>query len=148
MSEMLTDAWAKAWGEALNASASYRAVAASWEGAVLVTVRGDPGRGVEERAVFLDLWHGTCREARAARQGRVVALRAPTGGPPRRATLAAVKTAHSSAPRFLRLAAFAVLAVGVLVQGAAGAAGRGAGSSAGPAAAEAGAPAPGAGGHR
>lgn len=69
MSEILTDAWAKAWSEALNGSASYRAVAASWEGAVLVTVRGDPGRGVEERAVFLDLWHGTCREARAARQG-------------------------------------------------------------------------------
>ena len=75
MSEMLTDAWAKAWGEALNASASYRAVAASWEGAVLVTVRGDPGRGVEERAVFLDLWHGTCREARAARQGDLEAAR-------------------------------------------------------------------------
>ena len=75
MSEILTDAWAKAWGEALNGSASYRAVAASWEGAVLVTVRGDPGRGVEERAVFLDLWHGTCREARAARQGDLEAAR-------------------------------------------------------------------------
>ena len=69
MSEILTDAWAKAWGEALNASASYRVVAASWEGAVLVTVRGDPGHGIEERAVFLDLWHGSCREARAARPG-------------------------------------------------------------------------------
>jgi len=69
MIEILTDAWAKAWGEALNGSASYRAVAASWEGAVLVTVRDDPTRGVQERSVFLDLFHGTCREARAARQG-------------------------------------------------------------------------------
>jgi len=75
MTEILTDAWAKAWGEALNASASYRGVAASWEGAVLVTVRGDPGRGIEERAVFLDLWHGSCREARAARAGDLEAAR-------------------------------------------------------------------------
>jgi putative sterol carrier protein len=69
MSEILTDGWAKAWGEALNGSPTYRAAAASWEGPVLVTVRGDPARGVQERAVFLDLFHGTCREARAARQG-------------------------------------------------------------------------------
>jgi hypothetical protein len=75
MTEILTDAWAKAWGEALNASASYRGVAASWEGAVLVTVRGDPGHGIEERAVFLDLWHGGCREARAARPGDLDAAR-------------------------------------------------------------------------
>jgi len=75
MTEILTDAWARAWGEALNASASYRAVAASWEGAVLVTVRGDPGHGIEERAVFLDLFHGTCREARSARQGDLEAAR-------------------------------------------------------------------------
>jgi putative sterol carrier protein len=75
MTEILTDAWARAWGEALNGSATYRAVATSWEGAVLVTVRGDPGRGIEERAVFLDLWHGSCREARAAGQGDLEAAR-------------------------------------------------------------------------
>jgi putative sterol carrier protein len=75
MTEILTDAWARAWGEALNGSATYRAVAASWEGGVLVTVRGDPERGIEERAVFLDLWHGTCREARAARPGDLEAAR-------------------------------------------------------------------------
>jgi len=49
-----------------------------------------------------------------------------------------VKTAHASAPWFLRLAAVAVLAVGVLVQGAAGATGRGAVASAAAAATEAG----------
>jgi len=75
MTEILTDAWARAWGEALNGSATYRAVAASWEGAVLVAVRGDPDRGVEERAVFLDLWHGTCRDARAARPEDLEAAR-------------------------------------------------------------------------
>jgi putative sterol carrier protein len=66
MAEIMSDAWAKAWGEALNASASYRAAAASWEGALLVTVRGEPARGIEARAVLLDLWHGTCRGAREA----------------------------------------------------------------------------------
>jgi putative sterol carrier protein len=75
MTEILSDAWAKAWGEALNGSATYRAVAASWEGAVLVTARADPARGVEERSAFLDLHHGTCREARAGRAGDLEAVR-------------------------------------------------------------------------
>jgi putative sterol carrier protein len=66
MAEILSDEWASAWGEALNASASYRTAAASWEGAVVVAVRPEPARGVESRAVFLDLWRGACREARAA----------------------------------------------------------------------------------
>ena len=66
MAEILSDEWASAWCEALNASATYRTAAASWEGAVVVAVRRDPGRGVEPRAVFLDLWRGACREARAA----------------------------------------------------------------------------------
>ena len=42
---------------------------------MVVTVRGDPARDVQERSVFLDLFHGTCREARAARQGDMDAAR-------------------------------------------------------------------------
>ena len=64
--EILSEAWAQAWSDALNASESYRAAAAGWEGAVVVAVRGEPARGVEARAVFLDLWHGACRAARVA----------------------------------------------------------------------------------
>jgi putative sterol carrier protein len=75
MAEIMSGAWAKAWGEALNASASYRAAAASWEGALLVTVRGEPARGIDERAVLLDLWHGTCREAREASADDLPAVR-------------------------------------------------------------------------
>ena len=65
-SEIMSEAWAQAWSEALNASEGFRAAAAGWEGALAVAVRGEPKRGIEGRAVFLDLWHGMCRAARAA----------------------------------------------------------------------------------
>ena len=64
--EILSEAWAQAWSDALNGSESYRAAAAGWEGAFVVAVRGEPARGIEARAVFLDLWHGACRAARVA----------------------------------------------------------------------------------
>lgn len=67
--EILSEAWAQAWSEALNGSESYRAAAAGWEGALAVAVRGEPARGIEGRAVFLDLWHGACRAARVAGPG-------------------------------------------------------------------------------
>jgi putative sterol carrier protein len=48
----------------LNQREGYRAAAATWEGAILLVMLGD-GAG-QERRVFLDLWHGDCRDARAA----------------------------------------------------------------------------------
>jgi putative sterol carrier protein len=46
-------------GDALNASAAYRAAATTWDGAVRLVAREVPGAdGV--RAVWLDLHHGTC----------------------------------------------------------------------------------------
>ncbi len=62
MAEIMTEEWASEWCRALNASPAFRAAAASWEGAVLLVVRGVPAH-----AVFLDLWHGACRAARVAR---------------------------------------------------------------------------------
>ncbi|MGD1146799.1 MAG: SCP2 sterol-binding domain-containing protein [Thermoanaerobaculaceae bacterium] len=73
--EILTEAWANAWRDALNSSESYRAAAASWEGAVVVAVRAEPERGIERRAVFLDLWHGNCRASRAAAEPEMQAAR-------------------------------------------------------------------------
>ena len=73
--EFLTEAWASAWCDALNNSENYRAAATSWEGAVVVTVRPEPERGIEGRAVFLDLWHGSCRAARAAAEAEMQAAR-------------------------------------------------------------------------
>ena len=58
-----TTEWAEAWGAALNASATYRDAAATWEGSVAVVAST---AGERLAAVFLDVWHGGCRVARAA----------------------------------------------------------------------------------
>jgi putative sterol carrier protein len=65
--DVFTAAWAAAWRRELNASPVYREKAAGWEGAVALQMTADPALGVSEaRAVWLDLHHGACREARAA----------------------------------------------------------------------------------
>lgn len=61
---LFSDEWAAVWAARLNASATYRTAAAAWEGAVVLEIAGEAGRPA--RAVFLDLWHGACRAARAA----------------------------------------------------------------------------------
>ena len=62
---VFSDAWASACAEVINRSAAYRAAAATWEGAILLLMTPDKNAG-DERRVFLDLWHGDCRSARAA----------------------------------------------------------------------------------
>ncbi|MEO8634552.1 MAG: SCP2 sterol-binding domain-containing protein [Gemmatimonadales bacterium] len=59
---IFSDAWARACAERLNARDAYRAAAATWEGAILLRMHKAGG---EARRVFLDLWHGECRAARA-----------------------------------------------------------------------------------
>jgi putative sterol carrier protein len=61
-------AWASAWCRLLNSSAVYRQVAAQWEGSVALVLHypgADPASG-PGAAVFLDLHHGSCRQARVA----------------------------------------------------------------------------------
>lgn len=63
--EVFTQRWAQAWADELRASAEYRRAALKWEGSLLLEMEADPDDGVaEDRAVFLDLWHGDCRGAR------------------------------------------------------------------------------------
>ena len=65
--DVFTAAWATAWRQELNASPAYREKAAGWEGAVALQMSADPTLGVAEaRAVWLDLHHGACRDARVA----------------------------------------------------------------------------------
>lgn len=54
--------WATAFGDALNQNEAYREAAATWEGPLALAMTDD----TTDRAVFLDLWHGTCRAARVA----------------------------------------------------------------------------------
>jgi len=59
---VFSDAWARACAEMLSAREAYRVAAANWEGAVVLVMAGEGS----ERRVFLDLWRGDCRAARAA----------------------------------------------------------------------------------
>lgn len=68
--EIFTGEWARDWCEEINRSEAYAEAAESWEGALVLAVHADPSYGLEEgRAVWVDLWHGECREARAAGEG-------------------------------------------------------------------------------
>jgi putative sterol carrier protein len=62
---VFSEAWARACAEILNRQDGYRTAAASWEVTVMLTMSSIEADG-SERRVFLDLWRGECREARAA----------------------------------------------------------------------------------
>ena len=61
--DLFGDAWAQAWGEAVNRSPEFQETARDWEGALLLVADGT------EQRVFLDLAEGQCREARGAQAG-------------------------------------------------------------------------------
>ncbi|HNS03264.1 MAG TPA: SCP2 sterol-binding domain-containing protein [Anaerolineae bacterium] len=56
----LSDEWAAAFKDALNNSAAYKAAAETWEGDFYFIAELANG---EQRTLYLDLWHGDCREA-------------------------------------------------------------------------------------
>jgi putative sterol carrier protein len=66
-------AWAEAWGRELNTNPVYRQAAAKWEGDIVLAM--GPADGAATRAVYLDLWHGVCRAARAATAADLAAAR-------------------------------------------------------------------------
>lgn len=65
--EVFSESWVSAWTDEIRGSDAYRQAAATWEGSVALAMNvpggGEPGG---ERGVFLDLWHGECRDARVA----------------------------------------------------------------------------------
>ncbi len=48
--------WTEQFEKAINSSAAYASAAKSWEGDVMLVIKGGPG-------IYLDLWHGECRGA-------------------------------------------------------------------------------------
>jgi len=64
---LFSDAWAKACQSELNASAAYREAGANWDAAVAFILDDDEG----QRGVYVDLWHGECREARQLVEGDI-----------------------------------------------------------------------------
>jgi putative sterol carrier protein len=72
MPSFLSDAWASALCARLAASDAYRAAAATWEGSLclVATEAADaPSGAAPAGAVWLDLYHGDCRAARAVAPG-------------------------------------------------------------------------------
>jgi putative sterol carrier protein len=65
--ELFSDAWVRAAAELLRTSDAYKAAAKTWEGSMVFTLQADPSLGIPmPRSAFFDLWHGECRDGRAA----------------------------------------------------------------------------------
>lgn len=57
-----TPEWLTALKEKLNSDAQYAQIARNWEGDMLFII--EPGLSLSERVQwYLELWHGTCRDA-------------------------------------------------------------------------------------
>jgi len=57
-----SDEWVKALMVKINESEAYRSAAKTWEGDFYFIV--EPGGSLKERVIlYMDLWHGECREA-------------------------------------------------------------------------------------
>jgi putative sterol carrier protein len=63
-----SDDWAKAYMKALNENKAYRDAATEWEGDFLFVLT--PSDNLKERtAIYIDLYHGKCRNAYALKPG-------------------------------------------------------------------------------
>ena len=56
----MTEEWAKAFMEAINHNDAYKEAAATWEGDFYFVAEYKDGA---HATVYLDLWHGACRDA-------------------------------------------------------------------------------------
>jgi putative sterol carrier protein len=59
-----TQEWLDAFKSAINASTAYRESAKAWEGDFYFVVEPEPDSGDAPVLMYLDLWHGECRDAR------------------------------------------------------------------------------------
>ncbi len=65
------DEWVKAMMADLNASKSYEDAAKNWEGDIIFEIQ--PGGSLEKTVrLYMDLWHGKCRDAYAVEEGKDV----------------------------------------------------------------------------
>jgi putative sterol carrier protein len=62
MPKFPSDEWVKALMEQVNQSEDYRKVAQKWEGDFYFVINASPGVP-QDVYLYMDLWHGECREA-------------------------------------------------------------------------------------
>lgn len=61
-----TPEWVAALKDSINRSTAYREAAKTWEGDFWFIVEPEGGKG-ERKLMYIDLWHGECRDAFLAR---------------------------------------------------------------------------------
>ena len=64
-----SEAWLQAFKDKLNSDEKYARIARNWEGDLMFKIEAEGG--LEETSFFyLDLWHGTCRDAYFVEEGK------------------------------------------------------------------------------
>ncbi|MHA1768546.1 MAG: SCP2 sterol-binding domain-containing protein [Candidatus Thorarchaeota archaeon] len=64
--EFFSEEWIAEYVKKLNASPKYKEAGRTWEGDLIFEVSPDGTTIIEPLRVYMDLWHGHCREARTA----------------------------------------------------------------------------------
>jgi putative sterol carrier protein len=65
MAKFPSSEWLDAYVEKINSSDEYQEAAATWEGDLAYVFGAEPDKGVPEDVwVWVDLWHGKCRDHR------------------------------------------------------------------------------------
>ncbi|NIQ38177.1 MAG: Fis family transcriptional regulator [Proteobacteria bacterium] len=61
----MSEAWVQRFKEEVQNSPSYKEAAKTWEGDITLVVQADPQAGIEADVhLYMDLWHGDCRDMR------------------------------------------------------------------------------------
>ena len=62
---LLTPEWVSEYEQKIQGDARYKQAAKTWEGSVVLVFKAEPTAGLDHDIfVFMDLWHGECRQAR------------------------------------------------------------------------------------
>jgi putative sterol carrier protein len=57
--------WLRDFTQRINSSSSYEESAESWEGDIAFVIEAEPDKGLADDAwLWLDLWHGACRDSK------------------------------------------------------------------------------------
>lgn len=65
MAQFGSEQWLADYKAAINASEVYKKAADTWEGDLAYEVQAEPNKNVPEDIwIWMDLWHGECREAK------------------------------------------------------------------------------------